>query len=636
MAGGVDERVLPVELGGHRTGPNAGGVERSDWRARLVRRVAPDTTTVARRAALVLIAGLAGLSYGWALGSVALEPYYEAAVRSMAGSWHDFIFGAFDPAGTVTLDKLPGAFWLQALSVRAFGLHAWAMVLPQVLEGAVTVLVLYRAVRRLAGPTAGLIAAGVLALSPATVALDRGNVADSLLVLLLVLAADAVSGAVATGSTWRLVLAAVFVGLAFQAKMIEAWMVLPALGLAYLLDAPGSLRRRLSQLAVAGAVAAAVSLSWMAAVQLVPTAQRPYVDGSGNDSTFSQVFVYNGFGRFGDQTPLQLLTGQTLHVPSLLPVEPPAPDRLLHGDLGRDTGWLLPAALVVGAWGVASRRRRSRGDLVRACFVLWSGWLLTLGAVFSAITTINPYYSAALSPAIAALLGAGAAQVLGGSGSPARRRVGLAILAAGSAGYAAWLVPARGVGVPGWLAPAALAAGLAAAAVALVSLARRSGAVLALALGATLAAGGLAPAVASGELVAHGEGAFDTPFEPAREAAGVDLVLVRAPLAVARTIPTLEQAQHGAPWLLATQTSALAALIIDESGREVLPIGGFTGTMPTPTLGQLQADVAAGRFHLVVAASSSDPRIAWIATHCIDLGAHLDGLQDYYCTPLAG
>ena len=269
-----------------------------------------------RRLALAAIAATAGLLYAWALGQGTLEYYYAAAVRSMSMSWHNFIFGAFDPAGTITLDKLPGAFWIQALSVRAFGFHPWAIVLPQAIEGVLTVLVLYRAVSRLAGTAAGLIAALILAVSPATVALDRGNISDSLLILLLVLAADAVSGAITAGARGSrplgegiggLVLAAVWVGLAFQTKMIQAWMVMPALGLAYLLCGPGSVGRRTAQLAIAGTLTALVSLSWMIAVSLVPQADRPYVDGSHNDSIFEQVFVYNGFGRFGDQTPQQLL-----------------------------------------------------------------------------------------------------------------------------------------------------------------------------------------------------------------------------------------------------------------------------------------------------------------------------------------
>ena len=134
-----------------------------------------------RRLALAAIAALAALSYAWALDQGTLECYYGAAVRSMSMSWHSFIFGAFDPAGTITLDKLPGAFWFQALSVRAFGFHPWAILLPQVIQGILTVLVLYRAVARLAGPAASLIAALILAVSPATVALDRGNTVEAVL-----------------------------------------------------------------------------------------------------------------------------------------------------------------------------------------------------------------------------------------------------------------------------------------------------------------------------------------------------------------------------------------------------------------------------------------------------------------------
>ena len=187
-----------------------------------------------QRVLLLLIAGLAGFSYTWGIRQDALEPFYAAAVRSMAANWHNFAFGSFDPAGTVTLDKLPGAFWIQALSVRLFGYHNWAIVLPQVIEGVLSVLFLYRAVNRLRGTTAALIAAFVLAASPAAVALNRGNIADTAMTLFLVLAADAISAAIVSGRQRYLVYAAIWVGLAFQAKMLEAWLVLPAFGLAYL------------------------------------------------------------------------------------------------------------------------------------------------------------------------------------------------------------------------------------------------------------------------------------------------------------------------------------------------------------------------------------------------------------------
>ena len=614
-----------------------------------------------RRLALAAIAALAGLFYAWALGQDTLEYYYGAAVRSMSMSWHDFIFGAFDPAGTITLDKLPGAFWLQALSVRAFGFHPWALVLPQVIEGNVTVLVLYRAVARLAGPAAGLIASLVLAVSPATVALDRGNISDSLMILLLVLAADAVSAAIADederfgrlgGATGRLVLAGVWVGLAFQAKMIEAWMVLPAMGLAYLLAGPGPVARRAGQLVIAGVVAGLVSVSWMTAVSLVPAADRPYVDGSHDDSPFVQVFSYNGFVRFGDQTPQQLLAGTlkpgttpptTTTEPATPATAPPtsataapgpaatpptraaAPDRLLRGDLGRDTGWLIPAAAAVALWGLASRRRRPRSDPLRACFVLWGAWLVTLFAVFSAITTINAYYTAALSPPVAAIIGAGTAAAWSGERTTVTRPVGLELVVAGTAAYAAWLVSSSGAHVPGWLVPAIIAVAAAAIGISVWSLLVPRAGAWAGALAAGLVSVALVPAVASASLAANRHGAFDTPFEPARTA---EAVAQAGQKVAAFTVAPLLSQQDGAPYLMAAETGVVPSLVIYDSGLEALPIGGLTGTIPSPTLGQLQADIRAGRFHLVWIATDTDPRLTWIATHCSRISPRF-----YTCQP---
>ena len=199
------------------------------WRERARRMVVPADQPVWARPIALLLAGVAAFLYAWR-SSGYLEMYYAAAVRSMSMSWHNFVFSAFDPAGTVTTDKLPGAFWVQALSVRLFGLHDWAIVLPQIVEGALTVLVLYRTVRRLAGPVAGHLAALVLVVAPANVALDRGNVSDTLMILFVVLAADAIVGAVLTGRWRNLLLGALWIGLAFQTKMLEAWLILPALG----------------------------------------------------------------------------------------------------------------------------------------------------------------------------------------------------------------------------------------------------------------------------------------------------------------------------------------------------------------------------------------------------------------------
>jgi 4-amino-4-deoxy-L-arabinose transferase-like glycosyltransferase len=580
---------------------------------------------------LALVTALAAVGYGWGMDRDPLEPYYAAAVRAMAGSWHDLVFGAFDPAGTVTVDKLPGALWVQALSVRLFGVHTWSMVLPQVIEGALTVLVLYRAVRRLAGPGAGLLAAAVLAASPAVVALDRGNISDSLMILLLVLAADQVTAALSDGRQWRLVLAGVWVGLAFQAKMLEAWLVLPALGLAYLVAAPGPAAVRVRRLAVGGVVAGAVSLAWMVAVSLVPPATRPYVDGSAHDSVFEQVFGYNGFGRVGAQSPLQVLAGQGLGLLQLGP--PPGWHRLLLAGLGRDAGWLLPLAVLITVAGLLARRREPRTDPVRAGYLLWASWLVILAVAFSLAATVNSYYTAALGPPVAALLALGVAEAWSRRRSAATWWVVVAGVVL-SAGYAGLLVRTAGPAAPRWLVPALGAAALLAVVSVLVALAIRPARVAGgVALGMATVAVMLAPAVGSVTLVARGGGAFDTPFESERLARAVDVLFFDTPALAARALPAIEQARAGAPYLMATQSAAVASVFSYPSGQEVLPIGGFTGTQPTPTLSQLRADIAAGRFHLVLAFPSGDPRLVWIAGHCRQLPGGQPPFVSYYCRP---
>ena len=362
------------------------------------------------------------------------------------------------------------ADWVQALSVRLFGVHAWAIIAPQVLEGMASVLVLYRTVRRLAGPFAGIVAAAVLVLSPATVALNRGNISDTLMILLLLLAADSTVTAIITGRLRSLMFAGVFVGLAFQAKMVEAWLVLPALALTYLLAARGGCGRRFLRLAGTGALVAAVSLTWMLVVSIWPASGRPYVDGSSTNSIFSQVFVYNGFGRLDQPSPNQL---PTKAIGLQLGSAPAGWHRLLSGAYGRDIAWLIPAALIaLGFSRVIGRRSRPRNDLLRAGGVLWGTWLVVLLVVFSASSTINAYYTAALSPAIAALLGIGVALAWEHRAErSARLAVGATV--AVTCAYAVWLLPGKGVGLVGGLPVIVAVLGLAAIAAMLFAPARR-------------------------------------------------------------------------------------------------------------------------------------------------------------------
>ncbi len=589
----------------------------------------PDDQPAWARPTLLSLTAVAGILYAWgAAGN--LEIYYAAAARTMSMSWHNFFFAAFDPAGTISVDKLPGALWLQALAIRLLGVHTWAVVAPQVVEGMLTVLVLYRVVRRVAGPLAGILAAGVLALSPATVALDRGNIPDTLMVLLLVLAADATVSAIRSGRLGGLIGAAIWVGLAFQAKMIEAWLVLPALALAYLVAAPGGWARRLGRLALTGVVTAMISLCWMSIVSLWPASGRPYVDGSQSNSLFSQVFSYNGFGRIDEATPNQLLTKA---IGLQLGSAPASWHRLLSGAYGRDVAWLIPAALMAFVAGLVGSRHAEDGRLLRSGSLLWGTWLIVLVVVFSSSSSINSYYTAALSPAIAALVGIGGALAWEQRIRPATR-YGLAAAVAATAGYAAWLVPGQGVGLVAGLRVGVVVLGVAGVVVLLLRLAvvRPAGSFV-IAGVAVLAV----PAVASVAVVAEGFGPFDTPFEASSSSA-----LARQLGAVAEQtralLPPLEAADTNQPDLMATQTAAVAAPFIYDTGQEVLPIGGYTGTIPEPTLAKIRSLAANQAFHIAVQAPRvADPRLQWIATHCRSLGAGpakaAGGLQFnvYYC-----
>lgn len=231
---------------------------------------------------------------GWRLGASGfITPYYMAGVRSMTVSWHNFFFNAFDPAGFVSLDKPPVAFWLQTASAKLLGFAAFSVLLPQVLAGLAAIFVLYALVRRRFGTGAGLLAALFLALNPISVAVDRSNSTESWLVLTLLLAAGALSRAVETDRARFLLLAAALVGVGFNVKMLVAFGVVPAFALVWMIGAQQTFWRRFGQLVQAGAVAGAVSLSWSLAYDLTPAKGRPFVDSTSGNSMFELIVGEN-------------------------------------------------------------------------------------------------------------------------------------------------------------------------------------------------------------------------------------------------------------------------------------------------------------------------------------------------------
>ncbi|HXZ61605.1 MAG TPA: glycosyltransferase family 39 protein [Acidimicrobiales bacterium] len=604
------------------------------------------------RPALLGVAALALLSYCWGIGNATLETYYGAAVRSMSENWHNFFFGAFDPWGTVSVDKLPGAFWVQALSVRLLGFHEWSLVVPQAVEGALTVLVLFRAVRRVAGAAAGLAAAVVLAATPIVILLDRGNISDTLLILLLVLAADAATAACTTGSLRHLVVAGVWVGLAFQAKMLQAWIVLPALGAAYLLAAPvPTLTRRVGHVALATVAAVAVSLSYVAVVSAVPARDRPYVDGSCNDSLFSQVFLYNAANRVsggaldrpGCNPPpavVALSATDGEHAVAL----PEGPTRFLTGGLARDVDFMLVPALVALGAVLVNRRRAPRGDPLRAATVLWATWLFLTWCLFASSRNLNAYYLAALAPPIAALCGFGVSVAWERRDERSTQLVLCATVLVGCS-YALALIPGS-AGVHPWVLATTILLVLGALAATGWRLARGGGhrgrAVSA--AGVVLSAGALlvGSAWAAGTVVAAELGPFDAPYQAASLTAGAPAARV----ASARLAEALQLDADRVPpsvSVLTGETSAESAVAIFDTGREFLPVGGYSGRVPSPTVAQFTDDVRRGRIRLVVAAVAprpGNPDLRWALAHCAPMRSPSDGagiagraLRLYECSP---
>ncbi|MER6668107.1 glycosyltransferase family 39 protein [Amycolatopsis japonica] len=399
------------------------------------------------RPVLLGIAFAAMVLYAASLPFVDYAPLYADAVKSMSGSWKAFLFAAVDPEATYTLDKLAGSFVPQVVSAKIFGYHAWSLALPQVIEGVISVLVMYRVVRRWAGVVPGLLAAGIFAFTPVVASMFGHSMQDGLLTMCLVLAVDAYQRAVLEARLRSLVWAGVWIGLGFQAKMMQAWMILPALGIGYLLTAPIERRRRLRHLGIAGVVMLAVSLSWVALYTFTPASARPYVSGSTNNSAVAMVFGYNGLGRVGIDLPgaadangrngpkVGPQAGQQAKGPGngrpkvgpkahgLPPIGagqpggPPGGDvskvesrpdpmgwtKLFDGHLGVAIAWLFPLTVLSLICGLCWWRRAERTDPVRGGLLMWGVWLGTFGLVFSASAVAHTAYVASLAPAIAAL-----------------------------------------------------------------------------------------------------------------------------------------------------------------------------------------------------------------------------------------
>ncbi len=572
----------------------------------------------------------AGVIYLWGLSRNGYaNTYYAAAVQAGTHSWKAFLFGSLDAANYITVDKPPASLWLMEISSRVFGFSSFSMLLPQALEGIAAVALLYATVKRWFGRPAALLSGLILAITPVAALMFRFNNPDALLVLLLVAAGYALTRALEDGSTRWLALVGSALGFAFLTKELEAFLVLPAFALVYLIAAPVRPRRRIWQLALAGGALVLNAGLWLALVELWPASSRPYIGGSTDNSILQLAFASNGLDRIsGGAGPGGGFSGSA----GVL--------RLFNSELGGQIGWLLPAAVIALIGGAIWTARRERTDRHRVAILLWGGWFALTGGVFSFMTgVIHPYYTNLLGPAIAVLVGVGATVLWRRREHLTARLLLVAMLVATavwsyvlldrSPNWHPWLRLAILIG--GFLAAAGICAGgrmkdLTRSAVATVGLlaalagpaAYTFSAVATATTGPNPSAG---PAVASARGFPGAGG-----FQGAGQAGGVPgsfragsggPPVGGGPAAggrggggtpgpggagsVSRALTSLlKQSSSGYRWVAATASAQTAASLELSSGNPVMAIGGFSGRDPSITLAGFKRLVAQGKVHYYV------------------------------------
>lgn len=580
--------------------------------------------------------------------------YYAAGVQSMLAGWHNFLFASFDPAGFVSIDKPPLGFWVQAVSVRLFGFHGWALILPQALAGALSTLVLYYLVKRTFGASAGLAAALILAVTPVSVATHRSNTPDGQLTLLLLLAAVCAVKAAESGRLRWLLGAAALVGLGFNVKMLQAYLVVPALFI--FLPPPLPIFKRLGQLALAMLVLISISFAWPAFVDLTPASQRPYVGSTVTNHVYELAVVHNGVRRLG---PIAAWLGIRARgapppavaevysagaaMPASQPISTrtwpdggppevgqPGPLRLFNPQMAGQASWLLPIALAALITGLARSRWTQPLGGETLFYSLWAGWLIPALFFFSYGGLIHRYYLDMLAPPIAALTAAGLATWA--VDLKAGRRTGwlLPAAVAVTAGIASYLLgyyPEAG-----WFALPVLALGLLTTALIILRRSRLAAShLIALSLSALL----LAPLVWSTTPMWRG-GDVILPY------AGPDLVYWGGKGKVldqyAQLTAALVNEHRGERFAAATENAVVAAPLQILSGLPVMAMGGFTGVDPILTVERLAEIAARGevRFFLVYHSSSTAAgTVGWVAGHCtpVDWSSVPADMDLYDCAP---
>ncbi|MGN7862744.1 glycosyltransferase family 39 protein [Microbacterium sp. 22303] len=606
---------------------------------------------------------LTGILYVWNLASSGwANAFYSAAVQAGTQNWVAFFYGSSDAGNSITVDKPPASLWVMELSARIFGLSSWSILVPEALMGVATAAIILFTVRRRFGAAAALVSTGVFALTPVAALMFRFNNPDALLLLLLTASVAMTLRAIDRNRLRWLLLAGVAVGFGFLTKQLQAFLVLPVLAGLYAAFAGVPILKRLWHLLAAlGAVIVSAGW-WVAVVELVPASARPYIGGSQTNSFLELTFGYNGLGRLtGNETGSVTGGGGTAAAGGGGMWGSTGLFRLFENEIGGQISWLIPAALILCAGALVLIGRAPRRDPRRILIVAFASWLVVTMLAFSFMAGIfHAYYTVALAAPLAGLVGASGAVLFRHRGR-LWVRILLAVSAVVTAAWA-WVLLDRAVSWLPWLKVVVLIVSAAGALLALIP--PRSRILTAATLSALLVGALLAPAaytietvgaahsgsiVTAGPTVQGGMGGFGgrgfTGGAPGgnggfggrapggngfpggqtgtgtqggtgmpggtgaqggavaaggRGAGGAGGLLEASTVSSAmKTLLTVDASSY--TWAAAAIGSQTAAGYQLGTGAAVMPIGGFNGSDPSPTLAQFQAYVASGRIHYFIA-----------------------------------
>ena len=560
---------------------------------------------------VLAILGLMAFSlaaYVFELASGQISDFYGSIAMSMSKNISNFWFGASDPGGTITLDKIPGSYWVPAIFVKLFGFSIVSVTLPNALASVALVAVVAATGKRLAGRNAGLLAGAIAATTPILAAVARSNQPESFLLLALAIASYFGIRALQESSLKNLIWSGVWIAIAFHTYMLVAWAVWPALGVAYLFTRGGfakELKIKIAHVLAAGTTSLVLSFVWIASVMLTPAANRPYIGGSNGNSALEMVFGYNGLGRFAT------LTSGTQLASSVRSFTPPFSGdpgwfRLLNNQLLPQVGWLVPATLVSIIVLAALRAQKPQAIFVSLFFLVYA-------AMFSVVSGMHQFYTAALAIPMALVI-----SLAYGTANQAKA-LWAQILVIATAAFTALYIGVNFLDYFAWAAAVQFALAVVAVILLLVTLKAKRNVFITLSVvgaltfapaawaldtrnhpssinpvaGADSSGFGAGPA---GGMGAQQGGNFSPPsgVAPGQNGSSTNSSM----------IAYLKQHREGAKYLLAVFGTMTAAPLINATGENILPIGGFDGSDPAPSLEQFKKLVETKQLRFVLVGGS--------------------------------